>query len=128
MKHHDEEQGGQCPLCANPIDFKVPKEGVIDHDHDSGEIRGVLCRGCNGAEGKVFNAVARWGGYGLGNKAGVHAWLERLVAYYRKPGTGLMYYMHKTPEERAQKAKLKAKTRRAMTAAARRLAVLNKDK
>jgi hypothetical protein len=38
-------QGGVCPIC-----LKRPATQV-DHDHDTGEIRGVLCLYCNAALG-----------------------------------------------------------------------------
>jgi hypothetical protein len=50
-----EEQGGQCAICR-----RVPEEVgnkfplVVDHDHDTGEIRGLLCNRCNNTMG-LFN-------------------------------------------------------------------------
>lgn len=40
-----EAQGGVCAICALP-----PKSGEplhVDHDHQSGEVRGLLCLSCN---------------------------------------------------------------------------------
>lgn len=31
-----------CPLCQKPVD-----RWVIDHDHDTGQVRGALCANCN---------------------------------------------------------------------------------
>lgn len=39
-----ELQGGRCALCWNPA-------AVIDHEHDSGAVRALLCWRCNGQEG-----------------------------------------------------------------------------
>lgn len=36
------KQGGLCPVCEKP-----PKKMCVDHDHSTGKVRGVLCRGCN---------------------------------------------------------------------------------
>jgi hypothetical protein len=40
------EQGGVCAICGNP-----PKEGGralhVDHNHKTGEVRGLLCHYCN---------------------------------------------------------------------------------
>ena len=33
-------QGGQCLLCEK-------KATVVDHDHETGEVRGMLCQACN---------------------------------------------------------------------------------
>lgn len=106
------DQGGCCAICHKPIDLKIPREGVVDHDHHTGEVRGVLHRGCNGAEGKVANSVGRWAGVGM-DYARIIPWLENLLAYLKRPGTGYMYPTHETPEQKAQKAKLKRRTQTA---------------
>lgn len=73
-------------------------------------------------EGKVFRAVACWGGAGM-DKSEVLRILKNLVAYYERPGTGLMYPGHKTAEERAAAAKVKRRS-----AAAERRAKLKMQK
>lgn len=103
------QQGGLCPLCGKPIDLTIAREGVVDHDHHTGEVRGVLHRGCNGAEGKVANSVGRWAGTGM-DYAKIIPWLENLLAYLKRDGTGWMYPTHKTAEEKALAAKLKRRT------------------
>lgn len=119
-RHLKTEQGGNCPVCGEAIDLTIKGEGVIDHDHVSGEIRGVLHRSCNAVEGKVKNAVARWGGTGE-DYSKIIPYLEGLVAYLRQPGTGLIYPMHKTPDEKRDVKNLKAREARAAIKAKREL-------
>ena len=53
-----EEHNGICPLCNREIDFK---DTVIDHNHTSKLVRGMICRNCNVIEGKLRNAFIRYG-------------------------------------------------------------------
>lgn len=107
-RHLKETQGGICPVCRTPIDLRIKGEGVIDHHHGTGEIRGVLHRSCNAALGKVDNAAGRWGAKSM-EYVKIIAWLEGMLEYYKQPGTGFMYAMHKTPDEKkdARNAKLR---------------------
>lgn len=41
-----EEQKGLCLICDNPLSYNGHKLAV-DHDHDTGKIRGLLCKACN---------------------------------------------------------------------------------
>lgn len=117
------EQGGVCPLCGQPIDTSIKGELVIDHDHDTGEIRGVLHRSCNAAEGKVANAAGRWGAKSMKYSA-IVPWLERLLVYLKQPGCGLVYPTHKTEDElKAAQLEKRRKARRAVSVASR-----NKEK
>jgi hypothetical protein len=50
------QQCGLCGLCGEVIE---PGKAVLDHDHKSGQIRGVLHRGCNALEGQIANALPR---------------------------------------------------------------------
>ena len=109
-------QGGLCPLCNQPIDLSVKGEGAIDHDHNTGEIRGVLHRSCNAAEGKVANAAGRWGAKSMEYSLLI-PWLERMIAYLKQPGLGLIYHTHLTPEEQRLLKNAKARKARAASAA-----------
>lgn len=120
QRHVQLVQGGVCPLSLRRFDRKDSADWVIDHDHTTGEIRGVLYRSANAVEGKVKNAVARWGGTGEDYSL-VIPYLERLIAYLKSPGTGLMYPMHKTPEELEAAAKQKRRVRAVQKRAAARV-------
>ena len=106
ISHLKNVQGGLCPLCGKPIDYSIALEAVVDHNHDTGEIRGVLHRSCNAAEGKVSNAAGRWGAKST-SYADIIPFLENLVSYLKGTGTGLIYPGHKTPEEAAEAKRVK---------------------
>lgn len=106
------EQGGLCPLCHKPIDITIKGEGVTDHDHDTGQIRGILHRSCNAAEGKIANAAARWGAKSAAY-ADIIPYLESVVEYLRTPATQFIYPMHKTAEEKQDDRNRKAREARA---------------
>jgi len=120
-RHLQTEQGGLCPLCSLPIDLKIKGEGCIDHDHDTGEIRGVLHRSCNASEGRVANAAGRWGAKSMAYSA-IIPWLENLLRYYHQPGTGWTYPTHQSPDEKRDARLAKAREQRAALKARRELA------
>lgn len=49
---HD-HQFGLCPICTKPL-----KKPNTDHDHASGEVRGLLCPRCNRALGRFGDSIA----------------------------------------------------------------------
>ncbi len=40
-------QGGVCAICRLPISDVRGYEPHVDHDHETGRVRGILCLGCN---------------------------------------------------------------------------------
>lgn len=106
------EQGGLCPLCQNPLDFSAKNGVCLDHAHDTGRVRGALCRSCNSMEGKVFNAVGRWC-VGKMDYALVVPALKRLVDYLEKTPTEFIYPTHKTADELRIQRNAKERVRRA---------------
>ena len=61
-----EAQGGICAICASPPGKKLL---AVDHHHDTGAIRGLLCSNCNTSLGLMKDDPDR---------------LERAVAYLRE--------------------------------------------
>jgi DNA repair exonuclease SbcCD ATPase subunit len=49
-----EAQEGRCPGCDQPLGGKSD----VDHDHGSGDLRGILCPGCNKALGLLKESRA----------------------------------------------------------------------
>lgn len=45
-------QGGLCAICGH-----VLKKANTDHDHTSGEFRGILCARCNRALGRFADSI-----------------------------------------------------------------------
>ncbi|MBE3042999.1 hypothetical protein IMZ48_10595 [Candidatus Bathyarchaeota archaeon] len=55
-----ENQDSRCAICGKDIsDFSF----VVDHAHDTGEVRGLLCRRCNTVVGFVETPVEAWKPY-----------------------------------------------------------------
>jgi hypothetical protein len=47
-----QDQSSQCLICKT-----VPRRLVVDHDHKTGEVRGLLCDACNLMLGKARDSV-----------------------------------------------------------------------
>ena len=102
-------QGGRCALCLRPITSEA--EAVADHCHTTGEIRGIIHRGCNSMLGKFENhmRIAK-----LTTVQSAHAWATGLVPYlHRREYTGAIYPTHKTAEEKRLARNTKARKTRA---------------
>lgn len=48
-----ERQGGKCVICLTTPDTQRYGVFHVDHCHTTGEVRGLLCRGCNNVLGVV---------------------------------------------------------------------------
>lgn len=52
-----EAQHGLCAICGKPETHKTPRGFVykmsVDHDHNTGKVRALLCRSCNSGIGKL---------------------------------------------------------------------------
>ena len=46
-----EMQNGRCAICRSPADTSFHKRLCIDHNHETGAVRGLLCSKCNSAIG-----------------------------------------------------------------------------
>lgn len=63
-------QGGVCGICQCSAPATGPQRLVVDHDHVTGRVRGLLCRGCN---------------VGLGNLKDERSLLRSAIKYLDRP-------------------------------------------
>ena len=49
-----EEQGGVCAICGGDENGRTL---AVDHDHQTGQIRGLLCSKCNVAIGYLSDSL-----------------------------------------------------------------------
>lgn len=106
-----EAQGYKCPLCGGSLKAVTAINRVLDHDHDTGFCRAVVCRGCNGAEGKIKGVIS---GYGKAGNSKYYQikWLENLLNYWKlhqKPQTDRLYHKHQTEVEKREARNRKAR-------------------
>lgn len=99
-------QNGICLLCSRPIE----EDPVLDHDHKSGECRGVLHRGCNAMLGKIENAM-------LICKIDIDLlpiYLANVTGYIQNAKCGVLHPKHKTEDEKRIRKNKLARKRRAI--------------
>jgi hypothetical protein len=48
-----ESQDFCCPICGTDVVSVGPRQTHIDHDHETGKFRGILCGTCNTGLGKL---------------------------------------------------------------------------
>jgi len=102
------KQKGICPICNRNLYKLESKQRCLDHNHNTGFVRAVLCRGCNSFEGKVYKIYVR---LGLRNqKVDYKEVLEGLKKYIDYPETTYIHPLHKN--ETKKHTKLSRKIRK----------------
>lgn len=102
-------QQGLCAICGISITAEG-KTPTLDHDHNTGVCRGVLCNNCNGLEGKINNIANR-----AKRERSTLEWLESLVQYLKfhsAPRTAYLHPTHKSAEEKRILANKRARLKR----------------
>jgi len=72
------EQNSICPLCKQHIN---KNDAALDHDHDSGLVRGVIHGTCNSLEGVIKSRFTRSGVHKLTD---LLTYLANLITYLTK--------------------------------------------
>lgn len=99
--------GNRCALCQLPL-----TKPVLDHDHATGAVRGVLHNGCNALLGKLENNYKRYGVVNLAAFSnGVAAYLQRHVTNQ----TGYLHPTYRTTEEKRLLTNARARKKRALS-------------
>lgn len=102
-----EEQGGHCMLCCDRI---APGDDVLDHDHKTGHVRGVLHRGCNAMLGHIENNRAR----NMLKDARLWRFLRGVERYITADHSQRpLHPTHRTDDDKKERAKKLAAKRRA---------------
>ena len=104
-----EEQGGLCALCGEACDIT---EAVADHDHVTGQLRGVLHRGCNAMLGHIENNRPR---HKLTSIPRLSKFLAGVVPYLyaKRPDDTPLYPTHRTADEKRELRNKRARRARA---------------
>ena len=102
------EQEGLCALCLEGVQ---PDEAVLDHDHKTGEVRGVLHRGCNAMLGHLENNRPR---HKLQQVPRFTRFLSRIVEYiYRRRVDAPLYPTFRNAEQKRDLYNKRARAARA---------------
>ena len=105
----EKRQNFTCCICPTKLTVRT---SCLDHDHYTGVVRGVLCRNCNGIEGKVKNVSIR-GRRTLAPKD----YVRNIAAYWElheQDRTNLIYPTHLTTDEKRVKRNTKVRKKRAI--------------
>ena len=91
------EQNGICPLCGTLI---APEDAVLDHDHDTTLIRGVLHNCCNSIEGNLKHKFKRGGG---GKYTDFTSYIKALAVYLDAKQHDIIHPSEKPKEPKLMK-------------------------
>ena len=103
-------QDNKCAVCGCSLRSTSRYKPALDHCHDEGYLRGVLCIMCNQAEGRVRT----WATRAKKDNTQVE-WLRKLVAYLESQPKYPKYIhpTHRTAAEKRLERNAKARAARA---------------
>jgi hypothetical protein len=74
-----EAQGGGCAVCGETRVWRGRRRLHVDHDHETGRIRGLLCHACNVCLGALEEDIERIRGLARYLEGSNHATLARIL-------------------------------------------------
>lgn len=101
------QQENKCWLCD--IDLSTVM-ACLDHDHETGRLRGVLCQNCNGIEGKIKNLARR-----AKREKTCFDFVAKVLSYWNHFSAlqrDEIHPSHKTPDEKRLRRNKLAKKKR----------------
>ena len=87
-----ESQEYKCGICEIDLKEEHGTNQHVDHHHETGMIRGVLCQKCNLLEGTMLYRFRRSGHVARGTD--YIKWVEQLLEYLKKPYTEYEHPSH----------------------------------
>ena len=102
------KQEGKCAICS--IQLGCEQKACLDHNHQTGAIRSVLCQNCNGIEGKIYNLCRR----GKRERTPFD-YLNTILGYWtihNSEPNKLIHPKHKTADEKRLARNAKARKKR----------------
>jgi len=106
-----DKQNNKCSICRIDLSDTPTRDICLDHDHKNGHVRSVLCRNCNGIEGKIYNLANRGK-----RETTPRTFLQRLLDYWddhSEPTDPVYHPDHKTEAEKRESRNKKARLSRA---------------
>jgi len=91
-------------LCGREMSDMGTYNIILDHDHETGKLRGVLCRKCNGVEGLIKKWAIECSSIGT-----YKDWIVRLGEYLNTDAYSYLHHTHKTKKEKKQATYKKSK-------------------
>jgi len=94
------KQNFLCYMCSTDLSNSNTKNIHLDHDHETGLIRSVLCARCNRIQGKVEKLYNRYTPKDVKSDTDKRKFYKGLLSYLDIISTNYIHPIHKTDDEK----------------------------